>query len=118
MMTALHTLLDPKDAQAFVTERTAEAMLWDKLPAAAARQLVNRRIEDGDLLILAARGQTWTMRTEFATLAPWPTGHRISIDARLHSPAAVVVTDEHGETSELAIGALAMYELTAWRWTP
>jgi hypothetical protein len=68
--------------------------------------------------ILAARGQTWTMLPRFAELAPWPTGHRIEIGARLHCPAAVVVTTELGETYELPLGALAMYELTAWRWTP
>jgi hypothetical protein len=118
VINTLEGLLPPKDAAEFFTQRTGEAMLMDKLPAAVARSLVARRIEDGDVSILAARGQTWTMRPKFAELAPWPTDQRIEISARLHCPAAVVVTNETGETYELPLGALAMYELTGWRWTP
>ncbi|WP_431684148.1 hypothetical protein [Kitasatospora sp. KL5] len=115
---SLDQLLTPRQAAQHINREVARVILLDRLPSATAYRLVCERITDGDPHVLAAVGQTWTMRPEFSSLWEWPRGRELQVHQRLQQPASVVVTDEHGITSTAPLtGLQQMYELTAWRWT-
>jgi len=117
MTITLDQLLSPREEATFVHSRVGELMILDGLTANRARRVVRQRIEEGDAMLLAAEGQVWSLRPEFASLADWPRGRELEVIKRLAFPPAVVVADETGAERELGIAVLGeMYELTEWRW--
>ncbi|MHC0431490.1 hypothetical protein ACX6XY_15030 [Streptomyces sp. O3] len=111
----LDLLLGPEQAAAFITDQAAELARLDHLPAPTALRLACERASSGDPLLLAAAGQTWTLRPD--TDIDDAPAHRLHIHARLTCPPRVLVSDPDdlsGQIDELLIEVLDLYHLHTW----
>ncbi|QCX79102.1 hypothetical protein C9F11_27500 [Streptomyces sp. YIM 121038] len=115
LTTPLDLILGPDQARAFLHARAQELSQLDHLPGTVALRLVHRGALRGDPLVLAQERQTWTLRAD--TDPDDAPAHRLCVHARLTCPPRVLVTDPDdpmGETDELLIEVLEMYQLATW----
>ncbi|MFH9071486.1 hypothetical protein [Streptomyces alboflavus] len=113
--TPLALIVGADRADAFLRSRARELVDLDHLPEPVALQLTYRRALRGDPMVLAAPGQVWTLRAD--TDPDDAPAHRLTVEARLTEPPRVMVTDPDdstGETDELLIEVLEMYQLATW----
>lgn len=111
----LDLILSPEGAARLLRRLAADIMREDSLSPATALRLACERATDGDPLLLAAPGQTWTLCDDVdPDDAP---ARRLLIHARESAPPTVLVSDADipgGDVDELLLEVLDMYELTAW----
>lgn len=113
--TRLDLILGPENAARILRRLAAELVRLDHLHPDTALRQVCERAADGDPLLLAAPGQTWTLRDDAdPDEAP---ARRIAVHARLTSPPRLLVSDPDlpdSEVDELLLEVLDMYRLEAW----
>ncbi|WHM41137.1 hypothetical protein [Streptomyces sp. BPTC-684] len=108
-------ILGSEGAGAFIRQCADDLAHQDQLAPGTALRLACERVADGDPLLIAAPGQTWTLR-EDVDIDDAP-ARRLQVHARLTTPPRVLVSDlddPGGEIDELLLEVLDLYELTAW----
>ncbi|WP_405659137.1 hypothetical protein [Streptomyces sp. RK9] len=113
--TPLALIVGADQAHVFLHSRARELTELDYLPELVALRLIHRGILRGDPIVLAAPGQVWTLRAD--TNPDDAPAHRLSVRDRLTCPPRVLVTDPDdptGETDELLLEVLEMYQLATW----
>jgi hypothetical protein len=111
-VTALDLVAGPERAAAHITALATRLTDQDRLPADVALRVACERVTDGDVVALAAPGQTWTLRPQVdPDDAP---AMRLLVLERHACPPRVAVEDEIGFREVLQIDALNDFELTSW----
>lgn len=106
-------ILGSEGAGALIRQCADDLAHQDRLAPATALRLACERVADGDPLLIAALGQTWTLH-EDVDIDDAP-ARCLFVQDRLHNPPRVIVTDaDTGESDELLLEVLALYRLTAW----
>ncbi|ONK09283.1 hypothetical protein [Streptomyces sp. MP131-18] len=111
----LALLLGPQQAARVVRQLADDLIHQDRIDPDRALRIVCDRALAGDPLLLAAPGQTWTLRDDIdPDEAP---ARRLVILGRLTGPARIVVADPDlpdSCTDELLLDVLELYELETW----
>ena len=111
----LDVLLGPHGAARFLSARTDDLVHQDHLDPTCALRLVCERATDGDPMVIASPGQTWSLQADVdPDDAP---AQRLAVHARLNCPPRILASDlddPNGTIGELPIEALDLYTLTTW----
>ncbi|WP_438297736.1 hypothetical protein [Streptomyces sp. HUAS TT7] len=108
-------ILGSEGAGAFIQQCADHLAHQDHLDPNTALRLACERVADGDPLLIAAPGQTWTLRDD-VDIDDAP-ARQLRIHARSTCPPRVLVCDlddPSGEIDELLLEVLDLYRLTAW----